>query len=340
MKALVKSKAEPGIWMSEVPMPMVGHNDVLIKITHTSICGTDMHIYHWDEWAKENIPVPLVVGHEFVGEIVEVGKYIDQFKLGDRVSGENHVACGFCRCCRSGQSHLCRKNVSIGVNIDGCFAEYLAMPAVNAYPIPDNVSNEIASILNPLGNAVHTALAFNIVGEDILITGAGPVGMMATAVARKAGARHIVICDVNEHRLDLAKKMGATFAINPSKVTLNDVMSELKMREGFDVGLEMSGNASAFNNMINFMNHAGKIAMLGFLPRETQIDWNQIIMKGLTLKGIYGREMFETWYKMVCMLQSGLDILPVITHEFSFKDYEKVFEVMHSGKSGKVIMTW
>jgi len=340
MKALVKSKAEPGIWMTDVPMPEVGVNDVLIKIHKTSICGTDMHIYNWDEWAQDIIPVPLIVGHEFVGEVIETGAQVNRFKVGDRVSGENHISCQFCRCCRSGKEHLCRKNVSIGITTDGCFAEYLALPAMNAYPIPADISDTTASILNPFGNSVHTALSFDLVGEDVLITGAGPVGIMAAAVARKVGARHVVISDVNEYRLELAKKMGATLAINPTKITLDEVMKQLGMREGFDVGLEMSGNASAFNSMITHMNHAGKIALLGFLPRDTQIDWSQVIQKGLVIKGVYGREMFETWYKMVCLLQSGLDISPVITHEFSYRDYQKVFDVAQSGKSGKVIMSW
>jgi len=340
MKALVKAKAEPGIWMEEVPMPTVGVNDVLVKINKTSICGTDMHIYDWDEWAQQIIPVPLVVGHEFVGEIVEIGAQVHHFKVGDRVSGENHISCNFCRCCRAGREHLCRENISIGVTIQGCFAEYLSLPAVNAYPIPDDVSDTTAAILNPLGNSVHTALSFDLVGEDVLITGAGPVGIMAAAIARKVGARHVVITDVNEYRLELARKMGATLAINPTQITLDDVMKQLKMREGFDVGLEMSGNASAFDSMIKHMNHAGKIALLGFLPRNTQIDWSQLIQKGLVIQGIYGREMFETWYKMICMLQSGLDVSPIITHEFSFHDYKKIFETAKSGKSGKIIMTW
>lgn len=340
MKALMKLKAEPGIWMTDAPMPTVGPNDVLVKIRKTAICGTDIHIYNWDAWAQAHVPVPLITGHEFVGEVVEMGKEVEGFKIGDRVSGEGHISCGFCRNCRAGRRHLCRKNVSIGVTRNGCFAEYLSLPAVNAYPIPDSISDEQASILDPFGNATHTALSFDLVGEDVLITGAGPVGMMAVAVARHVGARYIVITDVNEYRLDLAKKMGANLALNPTKTTLDEAMKTLGMREGFDVGLEMSGNPQAFNAMLDHMNHAGKISLLGFLPKETQINWNNIIMKGLLLKGIYGREMYDTWYKMITMLQSGLDISSVITHQFNIDDYQKAFETMNTGKSGKVIMSW
>lgn len=340
MKALVKSKPEPGIWLTDVPEPKMGHNDVLIKIKKTAICGTDIHIYNWDAWAQQTVPVPLVTGHEFIGEVVDMGQDVEGFKLHDRVSGEGHIACGFCRNCRAGRRHVCRKNDSVGVTRTGCFAEYIAIPAVNAYPIPDSVSDSVASILDPFGNAAHTALSFDLVGEDVLITGAGPVGIMAVAVAKHAGARHVVITDVNEYRLDLAKKMGATLALNIQNTSLKEAMTTLNMREGFDVGLEMSGNPRAFSDMLMHMNHAGKVALLGFLPRETQIDWNQIIMKGLTVKGIYGREMFETWYKMISMLQSGLNITPVITHEFHMSDYQKAFETMLSGQSGKVIMRW
>ncbi len=340
MKALVKSKPERGMWMMDVPEPKMGHNDVLIKIKKTSICGTDMHIYNWDEWAQQIIPVPLIIGHEFVGEIVDMGKEVTGLKKGTRVSGENHLACGFCRNCRAGRRHLCRKNVSIGVTLNGCFAEYLVLPAENAYPIPDSISDDLAAILNPFGNATHSALSFDLVGEDILITGAGPVGIMTAAVARHAGARHVVITDVNDYRLELAKKMGVSLALNVKKTTLDHAMKKLGMTEGFDVGLEMSGNSKAFNDMLAHMVHAGKIGLLGFLPRDTQIDWNHIIMKGLELKGVYGREMFETWYKMITMLQSGLDISPVITHHFHVDDYQKVFDVMLSGQSGKVVMNW
>ncbi len=340
MKALVKNKAEKGIWLMDVPEPSVGHNDVLVKVKKTAICGTDIHIYNWDDWAKQTIPVPLVIGHEFVGEIVEIGADVEGLKIGDRVSGEGHIACGFCRNCRAGRRHVCRKNVSVGVTRNGCFAEYVVIPAVNAYPIPASIPDNEAAILDPFGNAAHTALAFNVVGEDVLITGAGPVGIMAVAVARHVGARHIVITDVNEYRLEIAKKMGASLALNAQKTTLKQAMEMLDMREGFDVGLEMSGNPKAFADMLTFMNHAGKVALLGFLPRETQIDWNHIIMKGLQVKGIYGREMFETWYKMITMLQSGLTISPVITHEFAVQDYQAAFDTMLSGKSGKVIMSW
>jgi threonine 3-dehydrogenase len=342
MKALMKLRAEPGIWMSNAPMPVVGNNDVLIKIKKTAICGTDIHIYKWDEWAQQNINVPMIIGHEFVGEVVDMGKEVKShnLKIGDRVSGEGHIACSFCRNCRAGRRHLCRRNESVGVTRTGCFAEYLAIPAVNAYPLPREISDQQAAILDPFGNATHTALSFNLVGEDVLITGAGPVGIMAASIARHVGARHVVITDVNDFRLSLAKKMGVTLAVNPQQTSLDDVMKSLGMREGFDVGLEMSGNAKAFDEMLKHMNHAGKIALLGFLPRDTQIDWNQVIMKGLQIKGIYGREMYETWYKMITMLQSGLDISPVITNEFSINDYQKAFDVMNSGASGKVIMNW
>jgi threonine 3-dehydrogenase len=340
MKALTKLKPERGIWLTDVAEPEVGHNDVLIKVKKTAICGTDIHIYNWDEWAQKTIPVPLTVGHEFVGEIVEIGQDVQGFKIGDRVSGEGHLACGFCRNCRAGRRHVCRKNVSVGVTRNGCFAEYIAIPAVNAYPIPSSIPDNQAAVFDPFGNATHTALAFSVIGEDVLITGAGPVGMMAVAVARHVGARHIVITDVNEYRLALAKKMGATMALNIKNTTLKEAMDHLGMREGFDVGMEMSGNPKAFADMLNHMNHAGKVALLGFLPQETQIDWNNIIMKGLQVKGIYGREMFDTWYKMVSMLQSGLDISAVITHEFSVDEYQKAFDTMLSGESGKVIISW
>ncbi|VVC75804.1 L-threonine 3-dehydrogenase [Aquicella siphonis] len=341
MKALVKAKAEPGIWMQDVPTPAVGPNDVLIKIKKTAICGTDIHIYNWDEWAQEHIKVPLVAGHEFVGEVVEIGKEVDSYhKVGDRVSGEGHIACGHCRNCRAGRSHLCRRNVSVGVTRNGCFAEYLSIPATNAYPIPESVPDKQASILDPFGNAAHTALSFDLVGEDVLITGAGPVGIMAAAIARHVGARYVVITDVNEYRLKLAEKMGATLAVNTARTSLKQVMDQLDMKEGFDVGMEMSGNPGAFTDMITHMNHAGKIALLGFLPHNTGIDWSQVIMKGLIIKGIYGREMYDTWYKMITMLQSGLNIAPVITHEFSISDYQQAFETMRSGHSGKIILNW
>jgi len=340
MKALVKLQPEPGIWLTDIPEPKLGHNDVCIKIKKTAICGTDIHIYKWDEWAQATIPVPLTIGHEFVGEIVAIGQEVQGFKLHDRVAGEGHIACGFCRNCRAGRRHVCRKNESVGVTRAGAFAEYLVLPAVNAYPIPENISDATAAILDPFGNATHCALSFALVGEDVLITGAGPVGIMAVAVAKHVGARHIVITDTNDFRLDLAKKMGASFALNVQHTSIDEAMRQLNMREGFDVGLEMSGHPQALSDMLAHMNHAGKVALLGFLPKDTQIDWNHIIMRGLEVKGIYGREMFETWYKMISMLQSGLNISSVITHEFYVDEYEKAFETMLSGKSGKIIINW
>lgn len=340
MKALVKAKAEPGLWMQEVPNPVMGHNDVLIKIQKISICGTDIHIYDWDKWAQDTVPVPLTIGHEFVGEIVDMGKEVHGFNIGDRVSGENHIACGFCRNCRAGRQHICRANISIGVTKTGCFSEYFSLPAVNTYPIPKSIDSNYATILNPLGNSTHAALSYDVVGEDVLITGAGPVGIMAAAIVRHIGARHVVITDVNPYRLQLARKMGVSLAINTQETSLKEAMDELKMREGFDIGLEMSGHASGFNDMLQYMNHGGKVSLLGFLPRETQIDWNNIIMKGLIVKGIYGREMYETWYKMISMLQSGLDISPIITHELPVQEFQKAFEIMQSGQCGKIILNF
>lgn len=341
MKALMKLKPEPGIWMSEAPKPNVGPNDVLIKVKKTSICGTDVHIYKWDEWAQQIIKVPLIIGHEFTGEVVELGTEVQgRHQIGDRVSGEGHISCGFCRNCRAGRRHLCRKNVSVGVTRNGCFAEYVAIPAVNAYPIPSSIPDNQAAILDPFGNATHSILSYDLVGEDVLITGAGPVGIMAVAVARHVGARYIVSSDINEYRLEIAKKMGANLAINPKKTSLDEAMKTLGMREGFDAGFEMSGNPIAFEDLLEHMNHNGKVALLGFLPHSTEIDWNQIIMKGLKIKGIYGREMFDTWYKMITMLQSGLDISPVITHEFHIDEFQKAFEIMESGQCGKIILNW
>lgn len=340
MKSLVKAKREPGIWMEDVPVPEYGVNDVLIKVHKTAICGTDIHIYKWDDWAQATIPVPMTVGHEFYGEIVEIGQEVQGLEIGQRVSGEGHITCGFCRNCRAGKRHLCRNTLGVGVNRPGCFAEYLALPATNVIVLPDNITGEQASILDPLGNATHCALAFDMVGEDVLITGAGPIGIMAVAIAKHIGARHVVITDVNELRLDLARKMGATRAINISKHNLNDVMQELGMLEGFDIGLEMSGNPVALNDMMSAMNHGGHVAILGIPPQATAIDWNQVIFKGLVIKGIYGREMYETWYKMIAMLQSGLDISPVMTHHFPVADYQNAFEIMASGQSGKVILDW
>ena len=340
MKALVKKKRETGIWMDEVATPEVGHNDVLIKIRKTAICGTDVHIYNWDKWSQATIPVPMTIGHEFVGEVVEIGVEVQGFKIGDRVSGEGHITCGHCRNCRAGRRHLCRNTVGVGVNRPGCFAEYLSIPAFNAFAMPDDVSDDMGAILDPFGNATHTALAFDLVGEDVLITGAGPIGIMSVAIARHVGARHVVITDINDYRLGLAAKMGATRTVNVNETSVDQVMKELDMHEGFDVGLEMSGSQQAMRQMLSVMNHGGRVAILGIPPAEEMVDWNQVIFKGLTLKGIYGREMFETWYKMASMLQSGLDIAPIITHHFAVDDFQQGFDVMCSGQSGKVILDW
>ncbi len=340
MKALAKLKSKPGIWMTDVELPKLGHNDLLIKIRKTAICGTDVHIYNWDEWSQKTIPVPMVVGHEYVGEVVGIGQEVRGFNMGDRVSGEGHITCGHCRNCRAGRTHLCRNSIGVGVNREGAFAQYLVIPAFNAFKIPDDISDDLAAIFDPFGNAVHTALSFDLVGEDVLITGAGPIGIMAAAVAKHVGARHVVITDVNEYRLDLARKMGVTRAVNVINEKLENVMSDLGMKEGFDVGLEMSGNPSAFNSMLKTMNHGGRIALLGIPPSDMAIDWNQVIFKGLVIKGIYGREMFETWYKMASLLQSGLDLSPIITHHFSVNDFQKGFDAMCSGQSGKVILDW
>lgn len=340
MKALSKLKAEEGIWMTDVPKPELGHNDIMIKIRKTAICGTDVHIYNWDEWSQKTIPVPMVVGHEYVGEIVAIGQEVTGYKIGERVSGEGHITCGHCRNCRGGRTHLCRNTTGVGVNRTGAFAEYLVIPAFNAFKIPDNIPDELAAIFDPFGNAVHTALSFDLVGEDVLVSGAGPIGIMAAAVCKHVGARNVVITDVNEYRLDLALKMGVTRAVNVSKENLTDVMNELGMTEGFDVGLEMSGAPPAFRAMLSTMNHGGKIAMLGIPPSDMAIDWNQVIFKGLFIKGIYGREMFETWYKMAALLQSGLDLSPIITHQFGIDDFQKGFDAMRSGQSGKVVLSW
>ncbi|MCK5893766.1 MAG: L-threonine 3-dehydrogenase [Endozoicomonadaceae bacterium] len=340
MKTLAKLKPEVGIWMDDKPMPKMGYNDVLIKIRKTAICGTDIHIYNWDEWSQKTVPLGLTTGHEFIGNIVDMGEGVCGFSKGDRVSGEGHLVCGYCRNCRAGKLHLCRNTQGVGVNRQGAFAEYLCIPAVNAFLIPDDISDDLASIFDPYGNAVHAALSFDMVGEDVLITGAGPIGIMAVAIARHVGARYVVITDVNEHRLELARRIGATRAINVTNESLVGVMTELGMTEGFDVGLEMSGNSTAFEQMLKNMNHGGQVSLLGIPSSDTVIDWNQMIFKGLVIKGIYGREMFETWYKMVTMLQSGLDIQPVITHHFPIDDYQKAFKVMDSGQSGKVILDW
>ncbi|MDX2410809.1 MAG: L-threonine 3-dehydrogenase [Woeseiaceae bacterium] len=340
MKALVKSKSERGIWMEDIGLPEVGHNDVLIKINRTAICGTDIHIFKWDDWAKATIPVPLAIGHEFCGEIVECGSEVKGFVIGDRVSAEGHITCGVCRNCRAGRRHLCMNTVGVGVSRPGAFAEFLSVPAFNVFKLPASISDDMASILDPLGNATHTALSFDLVGEDVLITGAGPIGIMATAIARYAGARHVVVTDINDYRLGLATEMGATRALNVTRESIDDTMQELGMEEGFDVGMEMSGNPQAFQDMLRTMHHGGKIALLGIPPEEMSIDWNQVIFKGLIIKGVYGREMFETWYKMSSMLQSGLNIDPIITHHFDIDDFQPAFELMESGQSGKVILNW
>ena len=340
MKALVKAQPVEGIWMEDVPEPEIGPNDLLIRIRKTAICGTDIHIYNWDEWARATIPVPMVVGHEFVGEVAAMGSAVRGFSVGDRVSGEGHVTCGHCRNCRAGRRHLCRNSVGVGVNRAGAFAEYLSLPAFNAFRIPDDISDDLAAIFDPFGNAVHTALSFDLVGEDVLITGAGPIGCMAVAICQHVGARHVVITDVNDFRLDLARTLGASLAINVTRTTPAEVMAQLDMTEGYDVGLEMSGNGAAFESMLEVMNHGGRVAILGIPPGDTVIDWNQVIFKGLTLKGIYGREMFETWYKMAALLQGGLDLSPILTHGFPIAEFQTGFDVMRSGRSGKVVLDW
>jgi len=340
MKALVKSKAERGLWLSDVPEPRPGINDVLIRIHRTGICGTDLHIYKWDEWAAKTIPVPLVVGHEFVGEIVEVGSNVADFKPGQIVSGEGHVVCGRCRNCLAGRRHLCADTQGVGVNRAGAFAEYIVLPMTNVWVHADGIDEDVAAIFDPFGNAVHTALSFPVLGEDVLVTGAGPIGIMAAAVARHAAARYVVITDLNPYRLELARKMGVTLAVDPRETSLPDVQKKLGMSEGFDVGMEMSGNGQAFRDMLANMAHGARIAMLGIPAREMAIDWNTVIFSMLTIKGIYGREMYETWYKMTVMLENGLDIKPVITHRFPYTDFERAFEVMDSGNSGRVLLNW
>lgn len=340
MRCLAKTKAETGIWMEDAPIPAVGHNDVLIKISKTAICGTDVHIYNWDTWSQQTIPVPMTIGHEFAGKIVEIGSEVEGLKVGDRVSGEGHITCGHCRNCRAGRRHLCRNSVGVGVNRTGSFAEYLAIPATNAFPLSDSISDEMGAILDPFGNAAHTALSFDLVGEDVLITGAGPIGIMATAICRHVGARHVVVTDINEYRLDLAKRMGATRVVNVARERIDDVMPELGMTEGFDIGLEMSGNEQAIADLMKAMNFGAKVALLGLLPGPIKMDWNEMILKGLFVKGIYGREMFETWYKMTAMLETGLDLSPIITHRFPIEEFQQGFDAMRSGQSGKVILDW
>lgn len=344
MKALEKTNAEKGIWMvADAPTPEIGPNDVLVKIKQSAICGTDLHIYQWDEWAARTIPTPMIVGHEYIGTVEKIGSEVKHLKIGQRVSGEGHLTCGHCRNCRAGARHLCRNTQGIGVNVQGSFAEYLSIPATNIFPVPDNIPDDIAAIFDPLGNAVHTALSFDLVGEDVLITGAGPIGLMAIKICRHAGAKNIVITDINPYRLALAEKLGATLAVNvtqPNSDLRQDIMPQIGMTEGFDVGLEMSGNESAFRAMLSAMNHGGKIALLGIPPGDMSINWHDVIFKGLVIKGIYGREMYETWYKMAAMIQSGLDVSDVITHRFPIDDFQKGFDVMASGQCGKVILDW
>src|SRR5690242_14345940 len=340
MKALVKAKSEPGLWLEDIPTPTIGINDVLIQVLRTGICGTDVHIYKWDDWARKTIPVPMAIGHEFVGRIVEVGSNVMDFFPGDIVSGEGHVTCGRCRNCLAGRRHLCAHTLGVGVNRPGAFAEYISLPMTNIWRHHEDVPLDVAAIFDPFGNAVHTALSFPVLGEDVLITGAGPIGIMAAAVAVHAGARYTVITDINPARLELARKMGVTLAVDVRTQTLPDVQKQLGMTEGFDVGLEMSGNPAAFRDMLANMSHGARIAMLGIPSTEMSIDWHKVIFNMLTIKGIYGREMYETWYKMSVMLESGLDISGVITHRFSWRDYEKGFDAMRSGQCGKVILDW
>ena len=340
MKALVKKYPEKGLWFEDVPEPLTGCNDVKIKIHKTAICGTDLHIYNWDEWSQKTIQTPRVIGHEYVGEIVEVGENVSNWKIGDIVSGEGHIVCGKCRNCLAGNGHLCKETVGVGVNRDGAFAEFLVIPQENVRRCEKDIPEEMYSIFDPFGNAVHTALSFELTGEDVLITGAGPIGIMAAAVCKHVGARRVIITDINDERLELAKKLGIQYTVNTAKEDLSEIMEKLSIKEGFDVGLEMSGSEIALNTMIDHMIHGGKIALLGLLKSDSKVDWSKIIFNGLIIKGIYGREMHETWYKMSAMLQGGLDISNIITHRMDIKDYEKGFEAMNSGKSGKVILDW
>ena len=340
MKALVKKSPEVGIWMEDVPVPNCGTNDVKIKITHTALCGTDLHIYKWDDWAQRTLELPLVTGHEFCGIVEEIGPGVTHFKEGDRVSGEGHITCGYCRNCRAGKRHICHKTVGVGIQRPGAFAEFLVIPESNVWPIHKDIPSEIAAFFDPFGNATHTALSFEMTGEDVLITGAGPIGVMAVAICKFVGARNIVITDINEYRLELARKLGATKAINISKGNIKDYYSELNIVNGFDVGLEVSGNPSAFKDMLSHMYHGGNVALLGLLPESTQINWDEIIFKGLNIKGIYGREMYETWYKMTQMLRSGLDISNVLTHRLPVDDFQQAFEIMEKGQCGKIVLDW
>ena len=338
MKALVKSQAAKGLWLEDIPEPVIGINDVLIRVRYAGICGTDVHIFQWDDWAQKTIRVPMAIGHEFVGEVVQVGSNVNDFFPGDIVSGEGHVVCGRCRNCMAGRRHLCANTQGVGVNRAGAFAEYIALPMTNIWRHHPGIDQEVAAIFDPFGNAVHTALSFPVLGEDVLITGAGPIGIMAIPVARHAGARHVVVTDMNPYRLDLAKKMGATLAVNPTETSLPEVQKQLGMTEGFDVGLEMSGNPAALKDMIANMSHGGKIAILGIPSKEMPMDWRQVIFNMITIKGIYGREMYDTWYKMSVMIESGLDISPVITHRFAFEDFQQGFDAMISGQTGKVVL--
>jgi len=340
MKALVKAEAKPGLSLQDIAEPTIGINDVLIRVRYTGICGTDVHIYQWDEWAQKTIPVPMAIGHEFVGEIVEVGSNVSDFYPGDIVSGEGHMVCGRCRNCLAGRRHLCAHTLGVGVNRPGAFAELISLPMTNIWRHAPDVDQEVAAIFDPFGNAVHTALSFPVLGEDVLIAGAGPIGIMAIPVVRHAGARHVVVTDMNPFRLDLARRMGATLAVNPTETTLPEVQKQLGMMEGFDIGLEMSGSPLALRDMIANMSHGGKIAMLGIPAKEMQMDWRQVIFNMLTIKGIYGREMYETWYKMSVMIESGVDISPVITHRFRYDEFEDGFQAMISGKTGKVVLDW
>ena len=340
MQALVKAKSEPGLWLEEVPKPVIGINDVLIRVYKTAVCGTDLHIYNWDEWARKTIPVPMPVGHEFVGRIAEVGSNVHDFKIGDIVSGEGHIVCGRCRNCLAGRRHLCKETMGVGVNRPGAFAEYLSIPVTNVWYCDPQIPMDVLACFDPLGNAAHTALSFDLLGEDVLITGAGPIGCMAAGIARLAGARFVVVTDVNPYRLGLAAKMGADVTLDVGRGRVEDVQKELGMKEGFDVGLEMSGNPAALRSILENMCHGGKVGLLGILPADTIIDWNLVVFNSLFLKGIYGREMYETWYKITVMIQTGLDITPVITHRYPYTEFEQAFEVMRSGKSGKVILDW
>ena len=340
MKALVKNISEKGIWLKDVAKPIIKTNDVMIKITHTAICGTDLHIYKWDDWAKKTIKTPLVIGHEFCGKICEIGAGVKNLKVGDRVSGEGHLTCGNCRNCRAGKRHLCHKTIGIGVHRDGAFAEYLSLPESNVWPIHNDISSEIASFFDPLGNAVHTALSFDITGEDVLITGAGPIGLMCVAICKYSGAKNIVITDINEYRLAIAKELGASKTINIKNDSIDNHLEKLGIKYGFDVGLEVSGNPTAFNSMLTNMYHGGSIALLGILPNNTKIDWDDVIFKGLKIKGIYGREMYETWHKMVQILRGGLDVEKILTHTFSVSEYQEAFDILDIGQCGKVVLEW